>query len=42
MMSGPAMQASFGWKDPSTAQKYINVAAATKEQLAIMVNNVLN
>lgn len=40
-MSTPAMQMAFGWKDRDTAEKYIQVAAATKEHQKMLVN-VLN
>ena len=40
-MSTPAMQMAFGWKDRDTAEKYIQVAAATQEHQRLLVN-VLN
>ena len=40
-MSTPAMQMAFGWKDRETAEKYIQVAAATKEHQKMLVK-VLN
>ncbi len=40
-MSTPAMQMAFGWKDRETAEKYIQIAAATKEHQEMLVN-VLN
>ena len=40
-MSTPAMQMAFGWKDRETAEKYIQVAAATKEHQQMLVK-VLN
>lgn len=40
-MTTPAMQMAFGWKDRETAEKYIQIAAATKEHQKVLVN-VLN
>ncbi len=40
-MSSPALQSSFGWKDRNTAEKYIQVAAAAKEQQDVLIN-ILN
>ncbi|MBQ6639125.1 MAG: tyrosine-type recombinase/integrase [Lachnospiraceae bacterium] len=40
-MTTPAMQMAFGWKDRETAEKYIQIAAATKEYQKVLVN-VLN
>ena len=40
-MSTPAMQKAFGWKDRDTVEKYVQVAAATKEHEEMLVN-VLN
>ena len=40
-MSTPAMQKAFGWKDRDTVEKYVQLAAATKEHEEMLVN-VLN
>ena len=40
-MTTPAMQMAFGWKDRETAEKYIQIAAATKEHQKMLVK-VLN
>ena len=40
-MSTPALQMAFGWKDRDTAEKYVQVAAATMEHQKVLVD-VLN